>query len=84
MDPQGDLLLCALLEELQRRHAFTQIMVSHDLGLAAHHATHILCLKRTLLAEGPPERVFTHEVLTSLFGIHQGLLSLPLKKQECA
>ena len=83
MDPQGDLLLCVLLEELRRRHAFTQIMVSHDLGLAAHHATHVLCLKRALLAAGPPEKVFTHEVLTGLFGIHQGLLSLPLERRTC-
>jgi zinc transport system ATP-binding protein len=84
MDPQGDLLLCALLEELRRRYAFTQIMVSHDLGLVAHHATHVLCLKRALLAAGPPEQVFTPEVLTGLFGIHKGLLSLPLEKRECA
>jgi zinc transport system ATP-binding protein len=82
MDPQGDLLFCALLEELRRRHSFTQIMVSHDLGLAASHASHILCLKRVLLAEGPPERVFTPEVLTALFGIHQGLLCL--EKRPCA
>jgi zinc transport system ATP-binding protein len=86
MDPQGDLLLCALLEDLRRQCSFTQIMVSHDLGLVAHHATHVLCLKRLLLAAGPPEQVFTPEVLTGLFGIHQGLLSLPLdkRKKDCA
>ncbi|MDR2161680.1 MAG: metal ABC transporter ATP-binding protein [Desulfovibrio sp.] len=82
MDMQGDLLLCDLLEDLRLARAFTQVMVSHDLGLAAHHATHVLCLKRSLLAQGPPEKVFSHEVLTGLFGVHEGLLSLPLDRKK--
>ena len=77
MDLQGDQIFCELLENLRARRGFTQITVSHDLGLVAHHATHVICLKRTVLAQGPPAQVFSDETLTALFGIHMGVIRRP-------
>ena len=54
---------------------FTQLMVSHDLGMVAHHATHVICLSRRVVAEGSPAQVLNNETLMELFGIHMGLIS---------
>lgn len=74
VDFEGEHLFCELLEELRAAQGFTQLMVSHDLGMVAHHATHVICLKRRVLAEGPPGEVLTDATLTALFGLHMGLI----------
>lgn len=74
VDFQGEHLFCDLLDELRERDGFTQLMVSHDLGMVAHHATHVICLKRRVLSQGPPDEVMTPERLTALFGLHMGVM----------
>lgn len=74
VDFEGEHLFCDLLEELRARRGFTQLMVSHDLGMVAHHATHVICLKRRVVAEGDPAAVLTPETLNALFGLHMGLI----------
>lgn len=74
VDVHGDQLFCELLEELRAKYGFTQLAVSHDLGMVAHHATQVICLKNKVLAQGSPDQVFNDQVLTALFGIHMGLI----------
>lgn len=74
VDFEGEHLFCELLEELRARRGFTQLMVSHDLGMVAHHATHVICLRRRVAAEGNPTEVLTPEILNALFGLHMGLI----------
>lgn len=74
VDFEGEHLFCELLDELRARRGFTQLMVSHDLGMVAHHATHVICLKRRVVAEGEPSAVLTGSVLNALFGLHMGLI----------
>ena len=74
VDFEGGRLFCELLEDLRASHGFTQIMVSHDLGMVAHHATCVICLKRRIVAQGSPQDVLTGPVLQSLFGMHMGLI----------
>jgi len=74
VDFEGGRLFCELLEDLRRTRGFTQIMVSHDLGMVAHHATCVICLKRRVVAQGAPRDVLTGEVLQTLFGMHMGLI----------
>lgn len=74
VDFQGEHLFCELLDELRERDGFTQLMVSHDLGMVTHHATHVICLKRRVLFQGPPDEVMTPERLTALFGLHMGVM----------
>ncbi len=74
VDPQGESLFCDLLEDLRKRDGFTQLMVSHDLGMVTHHADHVICLNRTVIAEGPPCEVLTGATLLRLFGLHMGLM----------
>lgn len=75
VDFQGEHLFCELLDELRVREGFTQLMVSHDLGMVVHHATHVICLKRRVVAEGPPAAVLTPRTLTDLFGLHMGVMA---------
>ena len=74
VDFEGGRLFCELLEDLRSTQGFTQIMVSHDLGMVAHHATCVICLKRRVVAQGSPHDVLTGPVLQSLFGMHMGLI----------
>ena len=74
VDFEGGRLFCELLEDLRSSQGFTQIMVSHDLGMVAHHATCVICLKRRIVAQGSPRDVLTGPVLQSLFGMHMGLI----------
>ena len=73
VDFQGEHLFCELLEELREKQGFTQLMVSHDLGMVAHHATHVICLNRKLVAAGAPSLLLDASVLKALFGLHMGI-----------
>ncbi len=74
VDLSGEKMFCELLEELRISQKFSQIMVSHDLGTVTHHATHVICLNKRVIAQGAPEEVLTSENLTALFGMHMGLV----------
>lgn len=87
VDCQGEHLFCELLAKLRRELGFTQLMVSHDLPTVTHHATHVICLNRKIVATGPPHEVLTVETLTAIFGLHMGLVnsqSLPNGKSSCS
>lgn len=74
VDFQGEHVFCELLEKLRREQGFTQLMVSHDLPTVTHHATHVICLNRQVIAEGIPREVLTPETLSKIFGLHMGLV----------
>jgi zinc transport system ATP-binding protein len=75
MDVRGEKVFCELVEDLRRQRGFTQIMVSHDIATVTFHATHVLCLNKELIAEGPPQQVLTRENLKAVFGVHLGLVN---------
>ena len=86
VDVQGGYLFCELLERLRRERGFTELMVSHDLGTVAHHATHVILLNRRAVAEGLPGDVLTPPNLMAVFGAHMGLLDihgLPHSRLPC-
>ena len=78
VDVQGGYLFCELLERLRRERGFTELMVSHDLGPVAHHATPGILLNRRVVAEGEVREVLTAENLAAAFGLHMGLIEWPL------
>jgi ABC-type Mn2+/Zn2+ transport system ATPase subunit len=55
-----------LLAELNRQ-GMTILMTTHDLNSAAAHVPWIVCLNRRVIAQGPPERVFTVETLNTTY-----------------
>lgn len=69
VDMHGERLLWEVLDAARREQGFTQIMVSHNLPLAAHYATHVICLDKRVLAQGPPRSTLTSATLLQLFGV---------------
>jgi hypothetical protein len=55
-----------LLADLNRS-GITVLMTTHDLNAAAAHVPWVICLNRTVIAEGPPEVVFTEETLNRTY-----------------
>lgn len=76
VDIHGEQIFCELLETLRAERGFTQLMVSHDLATVIHHATHVICLNRTVIAQGMPKEVLTNDNLMALFGLHRGVVDL--------
>ncbi|MBQ3892651.1 MAG: metal ABC transporter ATP-binding protein [Desulfovibrio sp.] len=74
VDAEGGRLFCELLEDLRLERGFTQLMITHDLAMVAHHATHAICLNKRVVAEGEPRDVLVPSVLQALFGMHMGLI----------
>ncbi|WP_165079327.1 MULTISPECIES: metal ABC transporter ATP-binding protein [unclassified Desulfovibrio] len=69
VDVHGERLFWEVLDAARRERGFTLIMVSHNLPLAAHYATHVICLDGRMLAQGPPRETLTARLLLSLFGV---------------
>ncbi len=55
-----------LLADLNRS-GITILMTTHDLNAAAAHVPWIICLNRTVIAEGAPEVAFTEETLNRTY-----------------
>ncbi|MDO5484118.1 MAG: metal ABC transporter ATP-binding protein [Desulfovibrionaceae bacterium] len=69
VDVRGEALFWQSLDTARRTLGFTQIMVSHNLSLAAHYATHVICLNRSVQIEGPPRQSLSAGQLLRLFGM---------------
>ncbi len=55
-----------LLADLNRQ-GMTILLTTHDLNLAGAHIPWVVCLNRRVLAQGPPEQVYTPEVLSETY-----------------
>jgi zinc transport system ATP-binding protein len=71
IDLSGEALFCGLINSLRAELKITVLMVTHDLSLAKAHADNVICLKKTVIAEGTPARTLTNENIHKLFGIHK-------------
>jgi len=69
VDVRGEQLFWQTLDEARRTLGFTQLMVSHNLSLAAHYASHVICLNKRVQAEGPPRLCLGATQLLRLFGL---------------
>lgn len=68
-----------LLAELNRE-GITVVITTHELNAVAAHLPWVVCINRTVIAQGSPEEVFTTEVLSRTYEAdlhvvrHEGLL----------
>ncbi|MDR1856408.1 MAG: metal ABC transporter ATP-binding protein [Desulfovibrio sp.] len=69
VDVQGERRFWEILTSLRLARGFTQVMVTHNLPLAAHYATNVICLDGRVLAQGPPRQTLTAPMLFTLFGV---------------
>ncbi len=82
VDVKGGRLCCELLHRIRQKRRFTQIMISHDLATVAAHADHVICIRGTVIAQGAPKKILTHDVLSKTFGIHLGIPDPELLAQD--
>lgn len=54
------------LAELNRK-GMTILITTHDLNLAAAYLPWVVCLNRNIIAQGPPEEVFTVDILNKTY-----------------
>lgn len=45
----------------------TILMTTHDLNAAAAHVPWVVCLNRRIVAQGPPDQIFTPEILNATY-----------------
>ncbi|HSQ34169.1 MAG TPA: ABC transporter ATP-binding protein, partial [Peptostreptococcaceae bacterium] len=71
-----------LLEELNRKHGTTIVMVIHELNNAARFADHMIGIKKGKIAcEGNADEVMTKENLKELFNIDAEIVKDPRNKK---
>ncbi|PKV84953.1 ABC transporter ATP-binding protein [Streptomyces sp. TLI_146] len=67
--------LCAELHESQGR---TLVAVLHDLNQAARYASHLIAMRDgEIVAEGPPSRIVTAELVREVFGVRCQVIDDP-------
>jgi len=58
-----------VMQELYRDFGVTVVFVTHDLNIAAEHATHLAFLRDGQVVAGPKEQVLTADRLHATFGV---------------
>lgn len=71
IDLPGEEQIYKLIHRLQDKHNMTIITVSHDLSFIYNYATKVLCLNKTRLCFGSPEKSLTPETLEKIYGPHK-------------
>jgi ABC-type Mn2+/Zn2+ transport system ATPase subunit len=66
--------MLALLEEL-RAEGLAIVLTTHDLNWVAAHLPRLVCLNRTVVADGPPAEVLEAGVLRQTFGAEVAVIS---------
>jgi len=73
VDIIGGHLFCDVLEAIRSDRNMTVLMVSHDLSVVSRHASHVLCINRSLTCQGETPKILNSENLLEIYGIHSGL-----------
>ncbi len=68
IDVMGQKGLYNVLDEYHRSGGATILMVTHDWGVAHHHATRVMVLNRSLVSFGPPEAALKDRHLRRAYG----------------
>lgn len=63
-----------LLDELNHQ-GITILMTTHELNAVAAHLPWVICLNRSVVAEGPPAAVFTPATLEATYGVEMPVLT---------
>ncbi len=68
VDVQAQAEFYAFLKDLNRQHALTILLVSHDIDAIAEEVKSILCLNRGLLCSGSPSLLHQAQVMDHVYG----------------
>jgi zinc transport system ATP-binding protein len=73
IDIEGAKTFYELIRHVNKEHSATIMLISHEVGMVYEIADQVLCVRRTLICDGPPRQVLTKEVLQKLYGQPIGL-----------
>jgi zinc/manganese transport system ATP-binding protein/zinc transport system ATP-binding protein len=62
-----------LLDELNS-DGLTIVLTTHELNAVAAHLPWVVCINRRIIAEGPPERVYTPEILARTYKAEMNII----------
>ncbi len=78
LDMAYQLEVLELLEELNRKHGTTIIMVLHDLNLASKYADYLIAMRDgKIVCQGKPEEVIRNDVLKEVYRIDAQIIQEP-------
>lgn len=67
IDHGGELALYPLLSRLVREDGLTVLIASHELSAARRWADQVIAINGNLVADGPPTKVLTNQLIKQLF-----------------
>jgi zinc transport system ATP-binding protein len=73
IDIGGEETVYTLLHKLWEEKGLTILLITHNINIVWSHATNVLCLNKTLISYGPPEKTLTPELLKKIYGIKVAL-----------
>lgn len=73
IDIEGAKTFYELIHHVNQEHEATIMLISHEVDMVYDLADQILCLKNSLVCDGPPRQVLTKEVMRKLYGPHMNL-----------
>ncbi len=68
IDIGGEQNFYQLMREIQKDYNVTIIMVSHEINMVSSIATQVICINKTMLCSGTPEKVITPKIIKELYG----------------
>ena len=70
-----------LLVDLNQQEGRTIVLVLHDLNHACRYAHHLVAMRGgSIVAEGPPDRIVTPELVTDVFGLACQVIEDPVSR----
>lgn len=57
-----------IMHKMQEERGITILIISHDLNVVYRYAQNVLCLNKTVLCQGPPQKVLTISELAKIYG----------------
>ncbi len=85
LDIRHKLEILGILQKMAREEGVAVVMSLHEVDLAAKVSDRVVCVKgETIAACGPPEKIFSNQVIAKLYGIEAGQYDCRLGTVELA
>ncbi len=68
IDVASEMSFYGLLDHLVKEHDMTILIATHDLDIVSTLATNALCINKTLVCSGPPQKILTESMFKHLYG----------------
>lgn len=70
LDIEATDALYTRLQSLVTDHGKTVVMISHDVDMISQFVTHVVCINKTLVCAGPPDKALSDASMQNMYGAH--------------